>query len=47
VSNKYFPEKTDYKSKYKRIWTEKEKRANLDQKKERKGIVNTSGKMIL
>lgn len=47
VSSKYFQEKTDYKSKYKRIWIEKEKRANVDHKRETKGIVNTSGEIVL
>lgn len=47
MSSKYFQEKTDYKSKYKRIWIEKEKRANVDRKRETKGIMNTSGKIVL
>lgn len=37
VSNKYFQEKTDYKSKYKRIWIEKEKKIKCWSQKGKKG----------
>lgn len=47
VSNTCFQEGINYKSKCKRIWTKKEKRASVDHKRETERTENTPGKTVL